>query len=264
MEQIKRLLESRKEYLAQLIDDKEVALEGALQGSLRICKGKRRVQYYHRTNPKDFSGVYICEKDVCVAKDLAQKDYNRKVVSSAQKELKAIDRYLASCPKVQAEEIYEKLHEERRKIVNPIKKTERQYVEEWEKVKYSGKPFEEGIPEMCTARGEKVRSKSEMIIADLLDRENIPYRYEYPIKIKGWGVFYPDFTALNIKKRKEIYWEHLGMMDDAAYAENALQKIALYEQNGILPNDNLILTYETKKNPINRKIIKLMIEQYLK
>ncbi len=54
------------------------------------------------------------------------------------------------------------------------------------------------------------------------------------------------------------------MMDDAAYVENALQKIALYEQNGILPNDNLILTYETKKNPINRNIIKLMIEQYLK
>lgn len=52
---------------------------------------------------------------------------------------------------------------------------------------------------------------------------------------------------------KEMYWEHLGMMDDSNYVENALQKIALYEQNGIFPGKNLILTYETGKNPINQK-----------
>ena len=97
-----------------------------------------------------------------------------------------------------------------------------------------------------------------------MNREGIPYRYEYPVDIKGWGKFYPDFTVLNIKKRREIYWEHLGMMDDVTYVENALQKITLYMQNGIFLNDNLIITYETKRNPLNQKMIRLMIEQYLK
>lgn len=264
MEEMKNLLEARRQYLLQLTEEKESALEKAPQGFLRICKGRNKVQYYQRTNPKDFNGVYICEKDKALAKNLAQKDYDKKVTDSAKKELKAIESCLSNYPETQAEQVYEKLHEERQKLIEPIMQTDAEYVKEWENVKYKGKDFADGFPEIYTAKGERVRSKSEVIIADLLDREKIPYRYEYPIKMKGWGTFYPDFTVLNIRERKEIFWEHLGMMDDAAYVENALQKIALYEQNGILPNNNLILTYETKRNPINRNIIKLMIEQYLK
>lgn len=264
MDQIKNLLEARKEYLQQLINEKEEALIGVPSGLLRICKGRNKVQYYYRTNPKDFSGVYISEKDYELAKALAQKSYDKKVLTSAQKELKAVDSYISSFQETQAEEIYEKLHQERRKLIEPIRETDEQYILNWQNVQYLGKEFDDGLPEIYTEKGERVRSKSELIIADLLEREGIPYRYEYPVKIKGWGKFYPDFTALNVRKRKEIYWEHLGMMDDAAYVENTLQKIALYEQNGMFPNDNLILTYETKKNPINPKIVRLMINQYLK
>lgn len=54
------------------------------------------------------------------------------------------------------------------------------------------------------------------------------------------------------------------MMDDPSYVEKSLQKITLYEQNGIFPGENLILTYETRKNPMNQKIIRLMIQRYLK
>ncbi len=75
---------------------------------------------------------------------------------------------------------------------------------------------------------------------------------------------YPDFMTLNIQARKEIWWEHLGMMDDPNYVENAIRKIVSYEQNGIFPGENLILTYETKKNPLNQKVIKMMIQRYLK
>lgn len=142
--------------------------------------------------------------------------------------------------------------------------TEEEYICNWENVIYEGKEIDGDIPKIYTAKGERVRSKSEVIIADILNREGIPYRYEYPIQLKGRGRVYPDFTVLNVRKRKEIYWEHLGMMDDTNYVESALQKIALYEQNGIFPGDNLILTYETRKNPINQKIVKLMIQHYLK
>ena len=66
-------------------------------------------------------------------------------------------------------------------------------------------------------------SKSEIILADLLNRNGIPYRYEYPVHLKGWGKVYPDFTLLDVRKRREIYWEHFGMMDDSEYAEKAIQ-----------------------------------------
>lgn len=37
-----------------------------------------------------------------------------------------------------------------------------------------------------------------------------------------------------------------------------------YEQNGIFPEEKLLLTYETRMNPINQKVIKNLIEHYLK
>ena len=109
-----------------------------------------------------------------------------------------------------------------------------------------------------------MRSKSEVIIADLLGREKIPYRYEYPVKIKGWGKVYPDFTVLNVKKRKEMYWEHFGMMDDPEYVEKAVQKIEMYQKNGIYPGEHLIITYETRNVQINQKSIMGLIQHYLK
>ncbi|MEE3440399.1 MAG: hypothetical protein VZR07_10670, partial [Ruminococcus sp.] len=54
-----------------------------------------------------------------------------------------------------------------------------------------------------TQRGEIVRSKSEVIIADALYYANIPYHYEKPIKV-GDRVIYPDFTVLNVKTSLQI------------------------------------------------------------
>lgn len=264
MEQIEKMLKERENYLLKMKKEKEEALKGAPEGSLRICSGRNKAQYYQRNNPKDFNGIYIREKEIKLARDLAQKDYDQKVLGSIKQELEAIRKYRSIYPALSVEQIYEKLHKERQKLIVPIIETEEQYVCNWENVVYKGKEIEESVPEIYTAKGERVRSKSEVIIADILGSEGIPYRYEYPIYIKGIGKFYPDFTVLNVKKRKEIYWEHLGMMDDSNYVESAIQKISIYQRNGILPGDNLILTYETKKNPINQKIVRIMIQQYLK
>lgn len=54
------------------------------------------------------------------------------------------------------------------------------------------------------------------------------------------------------------------MMDDPNYVEMSIRKINTYEQNEMLLGKNLILTYETKKNPLNTKTIKLMVQHYLK
>ena len=101
------------------------------------------------------------------------------------------------------------------------------------------------------------------MIADLLAREQIPYRYECPLYLEGLGTIYPDFTVLNTRLRKELYWEHFGMMDDPEYAEKAIKKLDGYEQNGIFQGENLIVTYETKQTPLNQKMIIRMIENYL-
>ena len=54
------------------------------------------------------------------------------------------------------------------------------------------------------------------------------------------------------------------MMDDSCYVENAMQKLMLYQQNGIFPGKNLLVTYENRKMPINPKMVRMMIEEYIK
>ena len=264
MEKTRKLLKKRQEQLLKLKREKEKALMNAPEGMLRVCRHGNRVQYYLRNDPKDFSGVYIRGKDISLAQKLAQKDYDKKILNTVEKELNAIDKYFMGYPEINAEQVYGILHQDRKKLVNPIQLPEDEFVEKWRSVKYEGKGFKEGVPEIYTAREERVRSKSELIIADMLNKENIPYRYEFPIHLESIGDVYPDFTVLNVRLRKEIYWEHMGMMDDSKYVEKALQKIAWYEQAGIFPGESLILTYETKLSPINPKIVNLMIQKYLK
>lgn len=264
MEQIRSLLEEREKKLLQIKNEKEKALKKVPEGSLRVCVRGKKAQYYHRNDPKDFNGVYIPRKNIALAQKLAQKDYDKKVLCAAEKELGAITKYFVSYPAKNVEQIYQDLHKERRKLVMPIMESDEEYIQKWEQVEFQGKEFYETNAEFYTAKGERVRSKSELIIADLLKKEDIPYRYECPIQMNGLGRVYPDFTVLNVKERKEIYWEHLGMMDDPAYVEKAVKKIATYEKNGIFPGDNLILTYETRINPIDQKLIRLMIQRYLK
>jgi hypothetical protein len=75
-------------------------------------------------------------------------------------------------------------------------------------------------------------------------------------------VFHPDFTILRMEDRKEIYWEHLGMMDDPEYCTNAIQRIRLYEANSIYPWRELVLSMETVSTPINLAVINRMISLY--
>lgn len=264
MEEVKKLLEEREKKLLQIKLEKEKALQHIVQGTLRISDSGNSTKYYHRRNTSDRSGVYIPEKERDIARKLAQKEYDCKILGAVNKELKVIKKYLVGYPDMRAEQLYEKLHKERQKLIIPIEETEEQYLMKWQDYSYQGKGFDENVPEYFSDRGERVRSKSELIIADLLNKEFIPYRYECPICLNGMGKIYPDFTVLNVKKRKEYYWEHFGMMDDPAYVEKALQKIAAYELNGIFPGEGLLITYESRKNPLNQKVVKGIIHHYLK
>lgn len=257
-------LQKRKQLLEGIITEKRNALQNAPDGELRFnCHGKR-VQYYCRTDPKDTVGKYIKTSDHDFAITLAQKDYDKKVLNLAIGELRNINSLLKQYEKGRIETVYEKLREPRRKLIKPIVLTDEQYITSWQEVPYEKKGFSDDAPEFFTAKGERVRSKSEIIIADTLSRMHIPYRYEFPLKLKGIGTIYPDFTVLNVRLRKVFLWEHFGMMDDPEYSSKALAKINSYEKNGYYPGSQLILTHETSFRPIRTKLIEELISHYLK
>ena len=264
MEEVKRMLEERKNILLKLKKEKENALKKIPEGSLRISCCGNKVQYYHRRDAADTQGNYLPAKKRDVAMKLAQKDYDQKILKAIEREIYAIETYTRNLPAKSAEDVYGILHKERQKLIVPIKESDEQFVKQWEAVEYQGKWIDESIPEYYTAKQERVRSKSEVIIADMLNKEDIPYRYEFPLALRGIGTIYPDFTVLNVRTREVYYWEHLGMMDEETYAESALQKIWTYEQNDIFPGEKLLITHETRKNPLNQKQIQKLIMHYLK
>jgi len=85
-----------------------------------------------------------------------------------------------------------------------------------------------------TARGELVRSKSEVIIADLLDGLSVPYSYEQPFTGPDGSVRYPDFTVDDAETGRRLLIEHLGMMDRPDYVRRWKAKEAWYRKAGVV------------------------------
>ena len=175
-------------------------------GRLRISVDGGNARYYHCVN--DRYGDYIPRENTLLPRQLAQKTYNDSVRKTAEARSKLITRCLKDYTDDEIERELESLHPERQKLITPVEPTFRQLEERWYAESYTGKAFIEGTPVIISERGERVRSKSEKILADYFYRNNILYKYEKPLKLKGYGIIYPDFTFFSKKLRKEIYWEH--------------------------------------------------------
>lgn len=104
-----------------------------------------------------------------------------------------------------------------------------------------------------TKKGIYVRSKSEVIIANLLHDAEIDFEYEKRFDTeKGWRL--PDFT-IPTSADEIIILEHLGMLHKPSYKEEWLQKKRFYENNGFVIGDNLFTTDEDENGAIDSEKI---------
>ena len=247
-----------EEELARL----EKALKRAPKGRLRICRRKLRRQYYQCFCSGDKKGKYIPYANIDLVKALAQKEYDRQLMLSLRSELNAICGFLQNFHPEQVDEVYRSLSELRKPLVTPIRLLDEDYAKQWLSGEYEKMGFAPDAPEHLTARNERVRSKSEIMIADALDRNFIVFRYEYPILIEGLGYVHPDFICLHPITRQIIIWEHFGMMDDPSYAEQTIGKIEKYCNAGYHLGFNLIATFETSKHPLHSRHIEQQIQRH--
>ena len=113
-----------------------------------------------------------------------------------------------------------------------------------------------------TARGEFVRSKSEVIIANSLYHHDIPYKYEQPLILTNGKQLLPDFTINDMESGRIYYWEHCGMLDNPTYRERWEAKKELYLKNGIQEGIDLLVS-EDHNGAIDTKEIEHLINKYL-
>ena len=270
-EQLEATIEMRLKKLQTILEEKEKQLKKQPHGHLRIAQRQGRNQFYHYTDAASPKGSYIRLKNISFAKALAQKDYDTQLIKIIEKEAAALQNLLNSTEHGNAiQKLYEDLCPARKALITPVTLTDKQYTSQWQNITWVGKQFKEDSPIYTTARGERVRSKSEVLIADALTRHGIPYRYEYPVELHRTSgasskvTFYPDFLCLNVRTRSEFYWEHFGRMDDPEYSNKTASKLRLYTENGIIPGRNLIITMETADSPLSSRQIENLIKEYLK
>ena len=265
-------MQNYKEELEKQIQEIDALITQIDKNTLRVKKlsncgiatGKSngKDQYYwvdKLTQKRKYARI----EEMAKLKKVAQRDYEMLLKKKLVKIRNDIVEFLKLYDIKMLEKVYIGMADARRKLVTPIIEPLEIYVENWKKEIYEPLGFSEGVTEFYSNDGIRVRSKSELIIANMLEQNGIPYRYEYPLILKGMGTVRPDFTCLNIRTRKEYIWEHFGMMDNVAYANKNIAKIEAYEQNGYFPGKNMIMTFESSQHAISSNIIKAMIEEYL-
>lgn len=255
-------IKRRIEILQNELEKRTLNLNSSIDGRLRCKADKSGFRYYKCIDSDDRNGMYLVNSKKPMAILLAQKEYDAKFIKQAQKEISCMEEFLERYSRFDLNGIYTSMHPARKILVNPFIRDDTEYAKEWLEVEYPPGYFPEGYEEYFTSNGLRVHSKSEILIAEMLDYYGVPYRYEYPIKLRNEEKR-PDFTCLNIRTRKEYVWEHFGMMGNIGYATENVEKITKYMQNGYYPGENAIFSFAAGGNQIDSRTVKSLIERYL-
>ena len=251
MSTLSELIQKRLEEIAVLCSSLERTLRTSPEGKLRVSTFRNKARYYQVKENKSTQGKYLRKNEQDLAMRLAQKDYDTRFIKTAEKLAKTLDWMIRIGAQREIHyvyqtlaEVYTNLPEHRRKLVIPYVLPDDLFVAAWKDVKYEGKGFWEDNPEIVTDNGERVRSKSEKMIADWLLKMNIPYRYEFPLETEDLGIVFPDFTILDVWNRRNIILEHFGLIEEEGPRRRMINKFNAYINEGYHLGDDFLFTME--------------------
>ena len=254
----------------------KVRLENLLrdlpEGSLIITKTRIGDKTYHKWYSSTISAKsgkrvhkYIPKANRSFAAGLARRQFLLRQLEEIGNELDALQSYLS---KHRPPSSLDSLLDDAT-LVNILKKelpapeaSLAETLDKWVHEAYEKNPEHPENLIVPTVTGEMVRSKSEAMILMLLEYYGIPYRYECRLDI-GRKAYYPDFTIRHPLTGEIFYWEHVGMLDKHSYRSDFLNKLHKYINNGLIPDHNLILTYESDDHPLDIRIAIDKIREFL-
>lgn len=250
-------MERERERLLAEIQRCENLLRTLPEGTIYCVKDGKWDKWYHKIDGKE---KYIPKKNQLHAARLAYKQYVLAQKKDLQQELNAVDAFLDKYPKKYATQDLLKKHAYQ-SLLQVFLRPADQALQNWAQAPFEQNPYRPENKVHRVSTGLSVRSKSEAMIASRLQIHRIPFRYECILYINGRPV-YPDFTIRHPQTGETYYWEHLGLLEEPAYSQRAGEKITLYANGGIYINRSLILTDETRQNPLSMSEIDKVISDY--
>ncbi|MDD6797236.1 MAG: hypothetical protein PUE71_02995 [Clostridia bacterium] len=256
----------------QLLRKIEKYILAAPEGSLKFQQKNGKIYYYHQNKnikTNRWEKTYIKKNQMNLAKSLAQKGYFLDVRSVLKEQLHLLHNFIGKYDEKGIDQIYSELPEERKILIEPVSVGLKEKMDAWNSEIYE--PYLAFPDNMIyeTEQGEMVRSKSELIIANVLYqyRNDIEYKYERPLELKTKDgnsiIVHPDFTIINKHTGRIYYYEHAGRMDEPKYASEFVKKMNMYLNNDILQERDLIVTYETYSMPLDISCVKKFVQSIL-
>lgn len=253
------IIKEQHNYVQSQIKDLQRKQKKYPEGKIIYSKKKRGINWYISS---DHKREYIKKDNKKIIEQLVLKKYETALLEEFQKEEKILEKY----EKVLNNKISDQMLEQDsvfQKILLNSYQTRSQKIKSWQETLYEKSEYHKEGLIFEIENGEYVRSKSEALIALMLSKNQIPYRYENKLVINGI-TYWPDFTILHPQTGKIVLWEHLGKMDDLDYVKRNISKLENYCSSGWIPGINLIFTSETSENPLTTKMIEKTIQMYLR
>ncbi len=264
-EQIRRLIQISRysnSVMQQIVQRQASAPEGKLEIT-KSSGGLRFFQYIDNSTPRK----YLNKSQTPLIAALAQKRYDQQAYNAIKSRKEVMDQCITKLNTAEAKfnltKIYEEFPAELKPLIKPIQSFDAEYARRWQAMVHEKSDYPMDLI-FKTKRGEYVRSKSELIIANKLFDAGIPYHYEAAFISKKRIICYPDFLVLNPRTKKEYYWEHFGRMSDPRYLEQTLCKLEKYARHGVTSGNNLITTFESEAHPMNTEHLENIIKILLK
>ncbi len=264
MQNYTKELQAQIAWLDKLIDKTEKRINRnkiTETRGVRFSKNKYGYQYYWE-NP-DGKRTYVKVSELDQVRKKLQLDYDKALGEVLRTMRLRMDRFVRLYDMEMITDVYNNLCDARRSMVTPAVLPDDEYIKEWEQAYLGGKNTYPEKGQYLTNKGEYVRSKSEKILADLFYKYEIPYVYEPLFELDDGGAMFPDFVLLNVQQRKTIYWEHFGLVTDAAYAIKTLSKLDAYERNGLEIGNTLLFSMESETSPLDIRMVEKKIKKCL-
>ena len=252
-----------KELLLEELERIEDVLNRAKELSHHFPAGRLSMQkrgkhkYYKRNN--NGHEQYLKHNDPMIQK-LKDKHFTKVVEANVEYDQKAIrsliDKYREYDPNLLMKNIDNKYLPPSSKVIEALG-----FIDEKEFEKFTGQDskYKEDLRHN-SLDGVKMRSKSEISIAGIYASKGIPAVYEMPLRFPDGTVMRPDFTVWVRSKRRYMYHEHIGMLNDRIYLENQVWKFKKYIEFGYFPFSNILYTFDDENGNIDNELISHLID----
>lgn len=210
-------------------------------------KGSTKQQYYLKQNGKPAKKKYIgTGESETVKKIKAAKYYSTllNVIDTDIHLLESVEKDYVIPDHASINELLPKVY----RIEGPIQtlhasREAAKWKESMEAEKAKYEPYKPEDLIYMARDGTRMRSLSEVIIANYLLSLGITFVYELPLVVNGRRIW-PDFTILSpIDNRTVIIIEHQGAMSSEKYQSKYIRTLLFYLETDMVPNKDVFFTF---------------------